>query len=90
MEIRGRSGRSVASGDGRRDLGPVFYALSTHLTWLQWEWRQYRVLYGNKESRLDLLNEAPPFFFRVVQDLLLERMLPGIAKLAGPVAVRPG
>ena len=66
------------------ELGAVFHALSTELTWVHWRWQQYRILFGDKESRLDMLNDAAPFFFRVVQDVFFDDTLLGIARLAGP------
>jgi hypothetical protein len=65
-------------------LGELFHALSTELTWIHWRWKQYRVLFGEKPSRLDLLNEAAPFFFRLVQDVFFEDTLLGIARLVEP------
>jgi hypothetical protein len=68
------------------DLGPLFHALSTELTWIQWRWRQFRVLYGEKPTRIDLLNEAAPFFFRLVQDVFFEDTLLAIARIVGAPA----
>jgi hypothetical protein len=65
-------------------LGELFYALDNEVTWLHLQWRQYRVLYGDKESRIDLLNEAAPHFFRIIQDVLFDDTLLNIARLAGP------
>lgn len=66
------------------ELGELFYALSTELTWIHWRWNQYRILFGEKPARIDTLNEAAPFFFRLVQDVFFEDTLLGIARLAGP------
>jgi len=66
------------------ELGELFHALSTELTWLHWRWKQYRILFGDKDSRIDIVNEAAPFFFRMVQDVFFEDTLLGIARLVGP------
>ena len=68
-----------------QQLGSVFRALSTDLSWVHWRWKQYRILFGEKPARIDLLNHAAPFFFRIVQDVLFEDALLGISRLIGPV-----
>ena len=62
-------------------LGRVFHALDHDLTWLQWRWRQLRILFEGKPSRVDLLNESAPFFFYLVQRVFYEDTLLGIARL---------
>ena len=66
-----------------QELGTLFNTISGELSWLHWRWKQYRILFGEKPSRLDLLNESAPFFFRVIQDVLFEDTLLGIARLVG-------
>jgi len=66
------------------ELGELFYATSSELTWIHWRWKQYRTLFGEKQSRINLLNEAAPFFFRIVHDALFEDTLLAIARLVGP------
>ena len=66
------------------DLGSQFHVLSSDLTWVHWRWQQYRILFGEKPSRIDLLNETASFFFYVVQGVFFEDTLLGIAKLIGP------
>lgn len=65
------------------DLGPLFHALYVELTWTHWRWRQFRTLFGDKSSRVDLLNQSAPLFFRIVQDVLFEDTLLSISRLAG-------
>jgi AbiU2 len=67
-----------------QDLGELFHALSNELTWLHWHWAEFRTLFGKKPSRIDLMNESAPFFFRVVHDTLFESTLLGIARLVAP------
>jgi hypothetical protein len=66
------------------ELGELFRAESDELTWIHWRWNQFRVLFGEKPSRIDLLNEAAPFFFQVVHDVLFEGTLLAIASFVGP------
>lgn len=65
-------------------LGELFHVTSGELTWIHWRWNQYRVLFGEKQDRIDLLNEAAPFFFYVAQNVLFEDTLLAIARLVGP------
>jgi AbiU2 len=64
-----------------KDLGEVFHALSSELTWVHWRWKQYRILFGEKPTRIDLLNECAPHFFYIVQSVLFEDTLLGITRL---------
>lgn len=66
------------------DLGKVFRAVSSELVWTQWRWKQYRTLFGQKPSRIDLMNEAAPLFFQIIQRVLFEDTLLSIARLIGP------
>jgi hypothetical protein len=66
------------------ELGTFYHALQNEVTWVHAKWLQYRKLYGGTERRVDVLNEAAGFFFRVVQDVLWEDVLLHIARLTGP------
>lgn len=66
-------------------LGTLFSALWQELAWLNWKWIEYRELYGTKASRIELLNDAAPLFFRIVQDTLWEDSLLHLARLTDPV-----
>lgn len=66
------------------ELGPLFQAASSELSWMHWRWKQFRILFGEKPARLELLNQAAPFFFHTVHESLLELTLLGIARLVGP------
>ncbi|UCF05216.1 MAG: hypothetical protein JSV33_15060 [bacterium] len=69
-------------------LGPVlgifYHALQRDVTWIHAKWLEFRKLYARSEKRIDLLNEAAAFFFRVVQDVLWEDVLLHIARLTDP------
>lgn len=66
------------------ELGSVYYCLWQELAWLSSKWNEYRTLYGTKPSRIELLNNAAPHFFRVVQDSLWEDTVLHIARLTDP------
>lgn len=73
-----KQARIVAMG---QELGALYDAIWQQVAWLHNKWEQYVELYGTKESRLTLLNQAAPLFFRVVQDTLWEDVLLHIARL---------
>ena len=62
-------------------LGPIYDSLWQELAWLHKKWGEYVALYGTKSSRLDLINEAAPVFFRIVQDTFWEDVLLHMARL---------
>jgi hypothetical protein len=66
------------------DLGDLFTALSADFLWMCIRWEQFTKLYVEKPSRLVVLNRSAPFFFWVIQQVLWEDTLLGIARLAGP------
>lgn len=66
------------------DLGSVFYALYNELVWQHVKWKEYQELFGTKPSRIDLINEAAPLFFHIVQDALWEDTLLHIARITDP------
>lgn len=63
------------------ELGPLYDAMWQQLAWLHHKWDQYVELYGTANTRLTILNEAAPMFFRVVQDTLWDDVLLHIARL---------
>lgn len=66
------------------NLGREFHALWQEVARLYGNWGQYVELYGTKRSRVDLLNKTAPFFFRIVQDALLEQTILHVARLTDP------
>ena len=67
-----------------RELGELFKATSDELSWIHWRWSQYRILFGEKPSRIDLSNEGAPFFFQIIHNVLFEDTMLGIARIVGP------
>ena len=70
-------------------LGEQFSALWQEMAWLHLKWAEYVELYGTKPSRIQLLNNAAPQFFYVVENVLWEDTLLHIARLTDP-AQSPG
>jgi hypothetical protein len=65
-------------------LGEQYSALWQEVAWLHAKWREYVELFGTGSSRVDLLNQAAPTFFRLIQDSLWEDILLHIARLTDP------
>lgn len=66
------------------DLGRLYSALWQEVAWLYRKWEEYVTLFGTKPERIELLNQAAPAFFRVVQDTLWEDVLMHICRLTDP------
>jgi AbiU2 len=66
------------------ELGAQFYLLFQEVAWLHLKWTEFADLFGLKPSRIDLLNQAAPAFFRIVQDALWEDIVLHIARLTDP------
>jgi len=65
-------------------LGSVFEALSNEVTWLHFEWAQYRTLYVEDRGVVELLNNTARVFFGLVQHLLRRGVFLNIARLTDP------
>jgi len=63
------------------ELGSLYTALQNEVAWVYSKWWEYVELFGTKPSRVELLNKAAPYFFRIVQDSLWEDILLHIARL---------
>lgn len=63
------------------ELGPLFNELWQEVSRLHNDWHEYLQLFGTKQSRIALMNEAAPAFFRLVQDVLLDMIVLRIARL---------
>ena len=66
------------------ELGGLFHALWQEMAWIHVKWHEYCELFGTRPSRVDLLNEAAPLFFRIVQDSLFQDILIHITRLTDP------
>ena len=62
-------------------LGVQFAELWQEIVSVHQKWLEYRHLYGTKKSRIDLLNQAAPWFFRMVQDVMWEDIVIHVARL---------
>lgn len=65
-------------------LGDLYFHLREELILLFFRWFEFEELYAKKLSRIDLMNEVAPDFFRTVEDVLWESIVLGIARLTDP------
>jgi hypothetical protein len=65
-------------------LGEVYSALWQAVTIIFVYWKDYVELFGTKRKRIDILNQAAPQFFRMLQDELWGMSLLHIARLTDP------
>jgi AbiU2 len=63
-------------------LGTQFTALWNELAILYLYWGEYTELFGTKPSRIELMNQAAPAFFHMLQEELWESRLLHIARIA--------
>ena len=66
-------------------LGTVYYELWQEVAWLHEKWGEYEELYVKKKSRINLMNQTAPLFFRIVQDTLWQNVLLNIARITDPI-----
>ncbi len=62
-------------------LGEQYAELVQEIAQLHLTWFEFVELFGTKKSRIELLNNAAPHFFRMVQDRLWEAVMLEIARL---------
>jgi AbiU2 len=82
--ITAEESRAYNKGKMGENLGSVYSYLWQELAWLYTKWNEYTTLYGTKASRVEMLNKAAPYFFRVVQDSLWEDIVIHIARMTDP------
>ncbi|MER9936508.1 hypothetical protein [Mesorhizobium sp. M0088] len=63
------------------DLGAIYAELVQELCNIYVVWGQYKILFGIKQSRVDLLNKAGGTFIRVAQDCIFDQVILAIARL---------
>ena len=66
------------------DIPEEIEILRNDIVWARHYLNQYKKLYLHNQSRIDLLNEVAPNFFRDIQRILWDEMIISVAKLADP------
>ncbi len=67
-----------------KEFGCLLYSIYNEITWLTFKWIEFRELFGEKQSRFELMNSTAPFFFFTVQKVLWENLLLGVARITDP------
>ncbi|MBY5959438.1 hypothetical protein KUV50_14905 [Membranicola marinus] len=67
-----------------QEFGTLFYSLHNEIIRLTYQWLEFKELYGVKESRILLMNEAAPFFFYTIQRVLWNHLLIGVTRITDP------
>lgn len=69
-------------------IDDVWRAIDYEVTWLHGRWAIYRQLYGTSEARVNVLNRSAGTFAMMLQDVLLNDVQLGLAKLGDPASTR--
>lgn len=70
------------------ELGSLYNSLYNEIIWLHYKWSEFEELYGTKESQIEIINQSAPFFFFIIQKVLWENILLGIARITDPAKSR--
>jgi hypothetical protein len=73
---------------GVPEIDDVWQAIDYEVTWLHGRWAIYRQLYGTSEARVEILNRSAGTFAHMLQDVLLDDVQLGLAKLGDPAVSR--
>jgi hypothetical protein len=65
-------------------VGDVFADLWQDVVMLQATWEIFTDLFASEESTVQLLNEISPFFFRIIQELLLHELHMSLSRMTDP------
>ena len=79
MRDQASDASSSASPEPHSDWAPTFDALRDQATWLHAKWLESRKLYAHSPQRIELLRGTAGFFFHVVQDVLWDDVVLGLA-----------
>lgn len=77
-----RADKITAMGN---ELGELHFLLWKDITWLHFEWNQFRELFGTDPSRMEIMNDAAPRFFWSLERVLWQDILLSISRLSDPV-----
>jgi hypothetical protein len=69
-----------------KDLGEQYSELWQEAAYLHAKWAEYVELFGTKEARIDLLNDAAGHLFAMIQDQMWDDILMHIARMTDPSA----
>lgn len=67
-----------------QDLGELHFLLWKDVTWMHFEWHEYRVLFGGDATRIALMNKTAPRFFWSLDRVLWQDILLSLSRLDDP------
>lgn len=67
-----------------QELGEQYSALWQEMAYLEMKWADYVELFGTKPSRVDMLNQAAPSFFGIIDREMWKDILMHLARLTDP------
>lgn len=70
------------------ELGKIFYVLENELLWLTLQWVDFEELFGEKPTRIDIMNESAPVFFYRIQKVYWDHLLLGFSRLLDPAETK--
>ena len=65
------------------EFGSLYNLLYNEIIWLHYKWTEFEELYGIEESRIKIMNNTAPSFFSMIQKILWENIISGIARITG-------
>lgn len=74
----------MPSSLGVPEIDDVWRAIDYQVSWLHGRWAIYRQLYGTSKARVEILNRTAGTFAHMLQDVLLDDVQLGLAKLGDP------
>ena len=66
------------------ELSELWEFLNSEVVWLHGRWIVYRQIYGTNPERINLINEAAPTFFWMIERVLMNDVQLTLVKLADP------
>jgi hypothetical protein len=70
-------------------LGKTYSALWQQVTQINLIWNEYRLIYGTKESRVEIINKVAQVF-NLTQDALFDHIVLHIVRLSDKIKSRKG
>ena len=65
------------------EFGSLYNLLYNEIIGLNIKWNEFEELYGIEESRIKIMNNTAPSFFSMIQKILWENIISGIAGITG-------
>lgn len=66
------------------DTRSTFVSIDHEVQWIHAKWIVYRQIFAGDQQQIDILNRTAPFFFRIIQQAMLEDIVLAMARLLDP------